>query len=167
MSEFPDLEVLQVRSFLIYHLGQELVFQTIPSHSEIDEGGLGLNLWLVVRIGQLGVEDESEAWVEETLLIPNFYTAVRERHEAGSVTGKMKAENKEGQIHVLWAQYCTNDHVFLVLPSLLDGVSSQQRVNNRVNCLLEVFYEDSVPCHYTLFYHIYITGTTINNGQVY
>lgn len=80
MSEFPDLKMLQVRSFLIDHLGQELVLQTIPGHSKIDEGGLGLNLWLVVRIGQLGVEDESEAWVEETLLIPNFYTAVRERH---------------------------------------------------------------------------------------
>lgn len=72
--------MLEVRSFLIYHLGQELVLQTIPGHSKIDEGGLGLNLWLVVRIGQLGMEDESEAWVEKTLLIPNFYTAVGERY---------------------------------------------------------------------------------------
>ncbi len=50
----------------------------------------------------------------------------------------------------------------LVLPALLDGVSSQQRVNNRVDGLLEVLYEDSVPCHYSLFYHIYISGTTFN-----
>lgn len=51
--------------------------------------------------------------------------------------------------------------VCLVLPALLDGVSSQKRVNDRVNGLFEVHYEDSVPCHYSLFYHIYITGTTI------
>lgn len=54
----------------------------------------------------------------------------------------------------------------LVLPALLDGVSSQQRVNNGVNGLLKVLYEDSVPCHYSLLYHIYITGTTINNEKV-
>lgn len=52
--------------------------------------------------------------------------------------------------------------VSLVLPALLDGVSSQQRVNNRVNGLFKVLYEDSVPCHYSLFYHIYIAGTTFN-----
>lgn len=46
----------------------------------------------------------------------------------------------------------------LVLPALLDGVSSQQRVNNGVDGLLEVFYEDCVPCYNSLFYHIYITG---------
>lgn len=79
ISELPHLEVLEVRSFLVHHLGQELVLQTIPGHCKIDEGGLGLNLWLVVRIGQLGVEDESETRVEETLLVPNLYTAVRER----------------------------------------------------------------------------------------
>lgn len=72
--------MLEVRSFLVHHLGQELVLQTIPGHCKIDEGSLGLNLWLVVRIGQLGVEDESETRVEETLLVPNFYTAVRERY---------------------------------------------------------------------------------------
>lgn len=49
-----------------------------------------------------------------------------------------------------------------VLPALLDGVSSQQRVDNWVNGLLEVLYEDSVPCHYSLFDHIYIAATTFN-----
>ena len=56
--------MLQVRSFLVHHLGQELVLQTIPSHCEIDEGGLGLNLRFVVRIGKLGVEDKPKTWVE-------------------------------------------------------------------------------------------------------
>lgn len=49
-----------------------------------------------------------------------------------------------------------------LLPALLDGVSSQQRVDNWVNGLLEVLYEDSVPCHYSLFDHIYIAATTFN-----
>lgn len=49
-----------------------------------------------------------------------------------------------------------------ILPALLDGVSSQQGVNNGVNGLLKVLYEDSVPCHHSLFYHIYIPGATIN-----
>ncbi|TNN78187.1 hypothetical protein EYF80_011692 [Liparis tanakae] len=68
-----------VRPLLVHHLGQQLVLQTIPGHSEVDERGLGLNLWLVVRIGQFGVEDQSEAWVEETLLVPNLYTTVGQR----------------------------------------------------------------------------------------
>ncbi len=79
IAYLPHLEVLEIGSFLIHHLGQELVLQAISGHSKIDEGGLGLNLWLVVRTGQLSVEDESEAWVEETLLVSNLYTTVRER----------------------------------------------------------------------------------------
>lgn len=72
--------MLEVRSFLSHHLGQQLVLQTIPGHSKIDQGGLGLNLRLIVRIGQLGVEDESEARMEETFFVPNFDTAVKEQH---------------------------------------------------------------------------------------
>lgn len=45
------LEVLKVGSLLVYHLGQELVLQTISGHCKIDECCLGLNLGLVVRIG--------------------------------------------------------------------------------------------------------------------
>ena len=47
-----------------------------------------------------------------------------------------------------------------ILPALLDGVSSKQRVKNGVNGLLKVLYEDSVACHHSLFYHIYIPGAT-------
>ena len=71
--------MLEVRSLLIHHLGQELVLKSIPGHSKINEGGLCLNLWLVVRIGQFSVQDQSEALVEETLLVPDFYTTVREQ----------------------------------------------------------------------------------------
>ncbi len=78
VTNLPHLEMFEVGSFLIHHLGQKLVLKTISGHSEIDEGGLGLNFGLVVRIGQFGVEDESEAGVEETLLVSNLYTTVRE-----------------------------------------------------------------------------------------
>lgn len=48
----------------------------------------------------------------------------------------------------------------MLLPALLDCVSTQKWVNNGVNGLLEVLDEDSVPCHYSLFNNIYISGTT-------
>lgn len=47
----------------------------------------------------------------------------------------------------------------VALPALLDGVSAQQRVNNGVDSLLQVLYEDGVPCHHGLLYHIYIAAT--------
>lgn len=147
--------MLEVWPLLIHHLGQQLVLQTIPGHSEVDERGLGLNLWLVVRIGQLGVEDQSEAWVEETLLVPNLYTTVRQRYRGR----KCKAQAERNQRWFVSCVY-TCSHVCVSIPSLLDGVPSQQRVNNRVNGLLEVLYEHSVPCHDSLLYHIYIAGTT-------
>ena len=81
------LEVLEVRSLLIHNLGQELVFQSISGHSKINKGGLGLDLWLVVRIGQFSVQDQSEARVEEALLVPDLYTTVRERDRKGSGDG--------------------------------------------------------------------------------
>lgn len=71
-------QMLEIWSFLVDHLGQKLVLQTISGHCKIDEGGLGLNLRLIVRISQLGVEDESEPRVEETLFVSNFDTAVRQ-----------------------------------------------------------------------------------------
>lgn len=74
-----------------------------------------------------------------------------------------KAENKEGQVVVLCLHMLSSVDV---LPALLESISSQQRVNNRVNGLLEVLNEDSVPCHYSLFYHIYITGTLFNINKL-
>lgn len=71
--------MLKVRPLLVHHLGQELVLQTVSGHCEIDEGGLGLNLGLIVRIGQLGVEDEPEPRVEEALFVPDFDAAGRQR----------------------------------------------------------------------------------------
>lgn len=49
-----------------------------------------------------------------------------------------------------------------VLPALLDCVSPQQRVNNRVNRFLKVLNEHSVACHDSLFNNIHITGTKVN-----
>lgn len=76
-NKSPYLEVLKVGPLLVDHLGQELVLQSISCHSKIDKRSLCLNLWLVVRISQFSVEDQSEAWVEETLLVPDLYTTLR------------------------------------------------------------------------------------------
>lgn len=71
--------MLEVGPLLVDHLGEELVLQAVPGDGEVDEGGLGLDLGLVVRVGQLGVEDQLEARVEEALLVSHFYAAVRGR----------------------------------------------------------------------------------------
>lgn len=71
--------MLKIGPLLVHHLGQELVLQTIPGHCKIDECCLGLNLRLVVRTSQLGVEDEPETRVEEALFVPNFDTAANQR----------------------------------------------------------------------------------------
>lgn len=52
-----------------------------------------------------------------------------------------------------------------MLPALLDRVSSQQRVENRVDGLLEILYEDSVSGHHCLLYHIHIAETTDHNEK--
>lgn len=81
------LETLEVGPLLVHHLGQELVLQTVSGHRKIDEGGLGLNLRLIVRVGQLGVEDEAEARVEEALFVPDFDTAVGTKAKRQRTTG--------------------------------------------------------------------------------
>lgn len=66
------LELLQVWPLHADHGGQQLVLQAVPGHGEVDQGGLSLQLGLVVRVGQLGVEDEPEPGVVLTLLVPDF-----------------------------------------------------------------------------------------------
>lgn len=68
-----------------------------------------------MRIGQFGVEDESEARVEETLLVSDFYAAVREQY-GGQQTFKNEGR---GQISGACLVFC------VVLPALLDSMSSQ------------------------------------------
>lgn len=72
-TDVLHLQVLQIWSLLVDDLSQELVLQSIPGHREVNKGGLGLNLWLVVRIGQFSVKDEPEARVEEALFVPDLY----------------------------------------------------------------------------------------------
>lgn len=101
--EWLHLKMLEVRSLLVDHLGQELVLQAVPCHCKIDQGGLGLDLRFVVRIGQLGVQDESEAWMEETLFVPHLYTAVREQWDKFK---PMIAKNYEEQMAILCMCSC-------------------------------------------------------------
>lgn len=66
---FPHLQTFQVRPLHADHRGQQLVLQTVSGDCEIDQSALGLQLGLVMRAGQLGVQDEAETGVVLALLI--------------------------------------------------------------------------------------------------
>ena len=66
------LQLLQVWSLHADHSSQQLILQAIPGHGEVDQGGLSLQLGLVVRVGQLGVKDKPEPGVILTLFVSNF-----------------------------------------------------------------------------------------------
>lgn len=141
--------MLEVWSLLVHHLGQELVLQPISGHCEVNEGGLGLNLRFVVRIGQFGVKNQSEAWMEETLFVSDLYAAA--------------AGWREDEGRVGWRDqnaFCAR-LFFSQLPALLDCVPPQKRVNNGVNCLLEVFDQHSVSRHHSLLNNVYVSGKSL------
>ena len=55
-----------------HDVGEKLILQTIPGDGEVDECGLGLHLRLVMRIGQLGVQDETELGVILHLFVSEY-----------------------------------------------------------------------------------------------
>lgn len=46
-----------------------MVFQPIPGDSEINEAGLSLQFWLVVRVSQFSVKDETGILGEFTFFV--------------------------------------------------------------------------------------------------
>lgn len=66
------LGLLQVRALLVDYQGQQLVLQTTLCDSEVDEGGLGLDLRRVVGVAELGVQDELEVLVVLHILVPQL-----------------------------------------------------------------------------------------------
>mmetsp|Transcript_20164 Transcript_20164/g.48101 ORF Transcript_20164/g.48101 Transcript_20164/m.48101 type:complete len:711 (+) Transcript_20164:1150-3282(+) len=66
------LLLLKIRPLLRHHLRQQLVFQTILCHHEVDERALGLDLGRVMRVRQLGVEDQLEVGVVLDLLVADL-----------------------------------------------------------------------------------------------
>ena len=71
------LKFLQIRSFLGHHVSEELILQAVPGDSEIDECRLGLHLWFVMRVGQLGVKDQTEQRVVFNLFVTNLDVSAR------------------------------------------------------------------------------------------
>ncbi len=55
-----------------HHVSKELILKAVSGHSKIDEGRLGLHLWLVVRVGQLGVKNQAEQRVVLHLFVTNL-----------------------------------------------------------------------------------------------
>lgn len=66
------LGLLKIRPLLIDYQGQQLVLQATLCDSEVDEGGLGLNLGRVVGVAELGVQDELEVLVVLHILVPQL-----------------------------------------------------------------------------------------------
>lgn len=66
------LEMLKIRSLQVDNLSKQLVLQPISGDSEVNKSGLSLDFWLVVGIGQLSVQNESEVSVKDALLISHF-----------------------------------------------------------------------------------------------
>lgn len=71
-GHWTHLQLLQVWPLHADHSSQQLVLQAIPGHSEVDQGGLSLQLGLVVRICQLGVQYEPELGIVFTLFVSEF-----------------------------------------------------------------------------------------------
>ena len=67
-----NLCFLQIRPLLGHHFSQQLILQTIPGDCEVDESGLSLDLWLVVRVGKLGLDDHAKLGMILHLLVPHL-----------------------------------------------------------------------------------------------
>mmetsp|Transcript_57669 Transcript_57669/g.137356 ORF Transcript_57669/g.137356 Transcript_57669/m.137356 type:complete len:203 (+) Transcript_57669:2866-3474(+) len=63
----------QVGPLELHHQEQQLIFQSILSHSEVDDGTFGLNLRRVVRVGQLRLHKELEAVVQDDFLVTQLH----------------------------------------------------------------------------------------------
>lgn len=64
-----NLRLFQIWSFFCHDIRQQLVFQALSCDGEVDEGSLCLHFRLVVRIGQLRLQDQSEVRMVFNLLV--------------------------------------------------------------------------------------------------
>lgn len=79
------LQPLQVRPLHADDGGEQLVLQTVSGHREVHQGALGLQLGLVMRAGQLGVQDEAEARVVLALLVSDLDVPVTANDDNNNV----------------------------------------------------------------------------------
>lgn len=64
---------LQVRPLMVDNKCQQLVLQALLCHTEVDQGCLCGNLWLVVWVGELGLQIQPELGVHLDLCITNLH----------------------------------------------------------------------------------------------
>ena len=88
------LSPLEVGPLLGHHLGQQLILQPVACDSEVDEGGLGLHLGLVVWVGQFALNHHAELWVVLHLLVADLDVAAL-------LDGEPAQEVVQDRIHVL------------------------------------------------------------------
>lgn len=66
------LELLQVWPLGLDDFRQQLVLEAVARDREVDQGALSLKFGLVVRVGQLGVEDQLERVVVLDFPVADF-----------------------------------------------------------------------------------------------
>lgn len=64
--------LLEVWPLVLDHEGQELVLKSLLGHAEVEQRGLGVDLWLVVGVAELGLEVEAELYVVLNLVVTNL-----------------------------------------------------------------------------------------------
>lgn len=75
-----SLGLLQVRPLLVDNQRQKLVLQTTLSDGEVDEGCLSLDLRRVVRVAELGVQNELEVLVVLNILVTKLHIQAAPLH---------------------------------------------------------------------------------------
>lgn len=71
-STLHYLEFLEIRSLHTDDVSKQLIFKTVSGDGEVDESTLSLHLRLVVRVGKLCMQDQSESWVVFTFLVTDL-----------------------------------------------------------------------------------------------
>ena len=77
------LGLLKIWALLVDNKGQQLVFQATLSDSEVDEGGLSLDLRGVVGVAELGVEDQFEVLVVLHILVSQLDIQATSLYQSG------------------------------------------------------------------------------------
>ena len=77
------LGLLKIWALLVDNKGQQLVLQATLSDSEVDEGGLSLDLRGVVGVAELGVEDQFEVLVVLHILVSKLDIQATSLYQSG------------------------------------------------------------------------------------
>ena len=70
------LRFFKIRSLFSDNVSQQLIFQSLSGDSEVDQCGLRLHLWFVMRICKLGLKDQTEIRMVFDLFVSKFDVSI-------------------------------------------------------------------------------------------